>query len=162
MTENVTIELNIERNEMSRIFYVSNLRDWDPILGQTSLATLNVIMDAKNNKVSIQPTGKPRLQLHMEQKPSHAVSTAACSIYDYDDHTAYYSFLHAPERDTEDEEAQFARYQDASAAQIQSCMYCLPKSQSVSTNPVQLTSGEEKIFTESLYNLDSNSSTPEA
>ena len=66
-------------------------------------------MYVTNNKVSIQPIGKPRQQLHMLQKQSHAVSTAACSIYDYDDDISYDSSSHAPVTDSENEEPEFAR-----------------------------------------------------
>ena len=125
MTKKANVELNIQGNKISRVFYVSNLRDWDAILGQPFLATLNVIMDVKNNKVSIQPIGKPRQQLYMLQKQSHAVSTAACSIYNYDDKIFYDLSSHAEETDLEDEEAEFERYHDGSAAHIQACMYCL-------------------------------------
>ena len=128
---------------------------------QPFLAKLNVIMDVQNNKVSIQPTGKPRQQLYMLQKQSPAVSTAACSIFDYDKDISYYSSSHTPVTDTEDVEAEFTRYDDGLAAHIQSCMYCLHESQSVSSNAAQVISNEENIFTESLYDSNSNSSTPE-
>ena len=97
----------------------------------------------------------------MLQKQSHAVSTAACSIYDYADDIYYDLSSHASETDTEDEEPEFAAYHNGSAAHIQSCMYCLHESRSVSTNAAQVTSDEEKLFPESLYDSDSNSSTPE-
>ena len=103
ITKKATVELNIQANKMSRTFYVSNLRDWEAILGQHFLATLNVSMDVEDNEVCIQPTGKLREQLHMLQKQSHAVSTAAYSIYDYDDDICNDSSSHAPETDTEDE-----------------------------------------------------------
>ena len=60
MIKKATVEINIQGNEISRAFYVSNPIDWDAIFGQPFLATLNVIMDVKNNKVAIQPTGKLR------------------------------------------------------------------------------------------------------
>ena len=124
MTQKSTVELHIQGYKISTIFYVSNPRDWHAILGQSFLETLNVIMNVKNNMVAMQSTGKPRQQLHMLQKQSHTVSTAACSIYDYDDDISYDSCTHASETDTADEEAEFATYHDASAAHIQSCMYC--------------------------------------
>ena len=161
MTTKVTVELNIRGNEISRTFYISNLSDWDAILGPPFLATLNVIMDVQNNMVFIQPIGKPRQQLYMLQKQSHAVSTAACAFYNYHHDISYDSSSHVPETDTEDEEAEFARYHDGSAAHIQSCMYCLHESYSESTNAAQVTSDEENFFPESLYDSHSNSSTPE-
>ena len=39
MPKKATVKLNIHEKQMSRIFYVSNLRDWDAISGQPSLAT---------------------------------------------------------------------------------------------------------------------------
>ena len=118
-------------------------------------------MDVKNINVSIQPTWKSRQQLHILQKQSHAVSTAAGSIYGYDDDITNHASSHAAETDTEDEEAEFARCHNRSAAHIQSCMYCLHESQSVSTNPAQVTSDEVPMFSESLYDSDSNSSNSE-
>ena len=82
MIKKRTVERNIQGNKIRRTFHVSNFGDWDVIAGQAFLTTLNVIMDAKNNKVYIQLTGKPRQQLHMLQKQSHAVSITACSIDD--------------------------------------------------------------------------------
>ena len=161
MTKKATVELNIRGNKIRRTFYVSNLRDWDAILVQPLLATLNVMMDVKNNKVSIQPSGKPRHQLDMLQKQSHAVSTAVCVMHDYDDDISNDSSSHAPETDTEDESAEFVSYHDCSAAYIQSCIYCLHESQSVSTSAAQVTSNEEKTFSESLHDSVSNSSTAE-
>ena len=65
MTQKATVGLNIQGNEIRRTLYFSHLRDCDDMLGEPYLATRNVIMDVKNNKVSIQPTGKPREQLPM-------------------------------------------------------------------------------------------------
>ena len=147
ITKQATVELNIQENKISRTFHVSNLRDWDAILGQPFLATLNVIMDVRNIKVSIQPTRSPRQQLDMLQKQSQAVSTIACSIYDYEDDVSDDPSSHAHETDTEDEEAEFARYHAGSAAHIQSCMDCCHESQLVSTNAAQVTSDEANNFT---------------
>ena len=105
-------------------------------------------MDVKNDKVFIQPTGTPRQQLYMLQKQSHAVSTAACSISDYDYHIYNDSISHARETDTDDEEAKCARYHDRSAAHIQACMYGLHESHSVSTNAAHVIADEGTIFTE--------------
>ena len=60
MTKKADVELNIQGNKISISFYVPNLTDWHSTLGQPLLATLNVIMDVKNNQVSIQPIGKSR------------------------------------------------------------------------------------------------------
>ena len=161
MTKKANVVLNIQGNNISRSFYVSNLRDWNAIFGQPFRATLNVIIDVKNHKLAIQPIGKPRQQLHMLQKQSHAVSTAACSIYDYDDDISNDSSSHAPETDSEPEQAEFARYHDGSASHIQACMYCLSEQQAVSTNAAEIDQDEEKIFTESLYNSFTMSSNSE-
>ena len=55
------------------------------MLVQPVLTMLNVIMDAKNNKVAIPSTEKPSPQCHMLRTQSDAVSSAACRIYNYDD-----------------------------------------------------------------------------
>ena len=95
-------------------------------------------MDVKNNKVCIQPIDKPRQQLHMLQKQSHSVSTAACSIYDYDNDISYDSSSYAAETDSEDEQAEFEAYNEESASHIQACMYCLSAQQAVSTNAAEI------------------------
>ena len=69
-------------------------------------------MDVRHNKVAIQYIWKSKQQLHILQKQSHTVSTAACSIYDYDDDIYNDSFAHAPGTDREDQEAEFARSHD--------------------------------------------------
>ena len=106
------------------------------------------MMDVENNKVCIQPTVKPRQQLHMLQKQSHAVCTAVGSIYDYDDDIYNDSSSHARETDTEDEKAECDRYYDRSVAHIQSCMYCLHESQLGISNAAQVTLDVETIFPE--------------
>ena len=118
MKKKATVELNIQQNKISRRLYVSNRGDWDAILGQPFLAAPNVIMDVRNNIVSIQSTGKPRQHLHILQKQSDAGSTAGCSIYDCDDDICIDQSSHGPETDIEHEEAEFAKYCDESAAQI--------------------------------------------
>ena len=124
MTKKATVELYIQENKIRRTFCVSNVRDWDAILSQAFLITLNVIIDVKHNKVSIQPTRKPKQHRHMLQKQSHAVSTAACSMYQYDNEIPNDSSSHAPEIDIEDEKAEFPRYHDVSVAHILCCIYC--------------------------------------
>ena len=99
MTKKTNVELNIQGNKISKSFSVSNLRNWYAILVQHFLANLNVIIDVKNNKVSIHPIGKPRHHLHMLRKHCHTVSTAACSIDDYNADISYNSSSHAEETD---------------------------------------------------------------
>ena len=60
ITKKPTVELNIQGNKISRTLYVSNLTAWDAIIAQPVLATLNVIMDVKNDKVSILHIRKAR------------------------------------------------------------------------------------------------------
>ena len=97
----------------------------------------------------------------MVQKQSHIVSTAACSVYDNDDDISNDSSAHAPETDLEDKLAEFQRYHDGCASHIQVCMYCLSKQRAVSTNAADIHQNKEKIFTQSLYDSDSNPSNPE-
>ena len=96
----------------------------------------------------------------MLQKQSHAVSTAVCSIYDFDDDISNDSSSHATETDSEDEQAEFERYHNGLASHIQACMYYLPEQQAVSTNTAEIDQDEEKTFTESCYDSDTNSSNP--
>ena len=58
MTKDATVILNMQGNKISSTFYISNLRDWDAILGQLFLAVLHMIMDVRNNKISIQSMWK--------------------------------------------------------------------------------------------------------
>ena len=97
----------------------------------------------------------------MLQKQSHAVSTAACSIHDYDDDISNDSSSHAPETDSEDEQGEFERHHDGSALHIQACMYCLSEQPAVSTNAAEIAQDEEKTFTESLNDSDTKSSNPD-
>ena len=125
ITKKSTVELIIQGNKISGILYVPNLREWDTILVRAFFAAGNMIIDFRKQKVSIQAVWKRRTYLDMLWKQGHAVSTAAGSIYQHDDNVINYRSVHTSQSDTDDEEAEFANYQDGSAAQIQLCMYCL-------------------------------------
>lgn len=60
----------------------------------------------------------------MLPKQRHAVSTAAGSINDYDNDIYNDLCICGPERDTEDEAAEYTTCYDRSEVHIQSCMYC--------------------------------------
>ena len=68
----------------------------------------------------MQPTGKLTEELQMPSKQSYAVSTAACSIHDYEVDIFNDFSSHRYATDIEDEEAEFAQYYDGSVTQIQS------------------------------------------
>ena len=48
-----------------RTSLVSNLMDWDAIIGHPMLHHLNTVMNVTDHRVSIQPKGKMRCDLHM-------------------------------------------------------------------------------------------------
>jgi len=49
-------------------FYVCNLKTWDAILGEPALSKLNAVMYTAENRVTIQPKGKPEQELIMIDK----------------------------------------------------------------------------------------------
>ena len=95
-------------------------------------------MDVKKNKVFYHTMKKPRQQLYILQRQPHAVSTEACGIYDYDDDISHDSSSHAEATDSEDKQAEFERYHDGSASQIQACILCLSELQAVSTKGAEI------------------------
>ena len=97
----------------------------------------------------------------MLHEQSHAVSTAACRIYNYKDDIYIDSSLYREDIDSEDEQAEFEKSHDGSAAYMQACMYCLSEQQLVSTNAAEINQDEATFFTGSLYDSDTNSSNSE-
>ena len=158
ITKKATVELNIWGHKISRTFYVSNFTKWNAILAQPFLSILHVMIDVRNHKYSIQATGKPRPYLYILHKQSHALSTAACSIYNCDNHITNHSSSHAFESDTDDKKAEFGWHQNESAAYIQSCIYCAHESKLVSSDSAEVTWNQAKIFTEVAYHSNKHSS----
>ena len=53
MTNKATIEVDVQGHKEIRTFLVSNLMDWDAIIGHPMLHHLNTVMNVKDNRVSI-------------------------------------------------------------------------------------------------------------
>ena len=65
MTKKATIEGDVQGHKAIRTFLVSNLTDWDAIIGHNILHHLHTVMCVKDNRVFIQPTGKIRYDRNM-------------------------------------------------------------------------------------------------
>jgi len=65
-------------------FYACNLKTWDAILGEPALKSLNAVMYTAENRVTIQPKGKPEQELIMlDKKKEPQMSTASNYIAPY-------------------------------------------------------------------------------
>jgi hypothetical protein len=67
MTQKATLNLNIQGFQLTRTFYVANIRQ-DIIFGEPILRFLQAEINVANNTCSIQPPGKNRFQLQMLNK----------------------------------------------------------------------------------------------
>ena len=65
MTKNATIEVDMQGHKEFRTFLVSNLMDWDAIIGHPMLNHLNRVMNVEDNRVTIQTRGKMRYDTNM-------------------------------------------------------------------------------------------------
>ena len=65
MTKKASIEVDVQGYKELRTFHVSNLMDWDAIIGHPMCHHLNTDMNVKDNRVSIQHKGKMRYDRHM-------------------------------------------------------------------------------------------------
>ena len=65
MTKKATMEVDVQGHKEITTFLVSNLMYWDAIIGHPMRHHHNTVMYVKDNRVSIQPTGKIRCDLHM-------------------------------------------------------------------------------------------------
>ena len=86
MTKKATIEVDVQGHKEIRTFLVSNLMNWDAIIGHPMLHHLNTVMNVKDNRVSIQPRGKMRYHLNMLDRVTETpvMPTAATFTEDYD------------------------------------------------------------------------------
>jgi len=61
-------EVDIQGYKEQILFYVCNLKIWDAILGEPALRAINAIIYTAENRVTIQPKGKPKQELIMIEK----------------------------------------------------------------------------------------------
>jgi len=74
----VIAELDVQGHKEQVLFYVCNLKTWDAILGEPALSKLNAVMYTAENRVTIQPRGKPEQELIMlDKNTDKQISTAS-------------------------------------------------------------------------------------
>ena len=109
MTNKATIEVVVQGLEEIRTFLVSNLMDWDAIIGHPMLYHLNTGMSVNDNRVSIQLTGKLRYDLNMLDRvtETRVLQAAATFTGDYDSPCdspiSHDSLSHAHETETDED-----------------------------------------------------------
>ena len=78
-------------------FYACNLKTWDAILGEPAFRSLNAVMYTTENRVTIQPKGKPEQELIMiDKKKESQISTASNYIVPYAESTSDHSGAKTP------------------------------------------------------------------
>ena len=108
ITKKTTIEVDVQGHKEIRTFFVSNVMNWDAIIGHTMLHHLNTVMHVKDNRVSIQPRRNIRYNLNMLDRLTETpVMQAAATFtedYDspYDCPISYDSSSHAYETETDE------------------------------------------------------------
>ena len=109
MTKKATIEVDVQGHKEIRTFLVSNLMDWDAIIGHPMCHHLNTVMNDKYNSVSIQAKGKMRHDLNMLDRVTETRVMQAAAKYTedydspYDSPISYDSSSHAHETDTDED-----------------------------------------------------------
>ena len=107
MTKKATIVVDMQCYKEIRTFLISNLMDWDAIIGHTMWYHLTTGMNVNHIKVSIQPRGKMRYDLNMLYRVTGTpVMQAAATFiewYDsqHDTPISYDSSSHACETETD-------------------------------------------------------------
>ena len=109
MTKKATIEVDVQGHNEIRTFLVRNLMDWDAIIGHSMLHHLNTVMNVRDNRVPIQPSGTMRYDLNMLDTVTETLVIQAAftftETYDspYDTPIPYDSWSHAYEGETEED-----------------------------------------------------------
>ena len=86
MTKKATIGVDVQGHKQIRTFLVRNLMYWDSIIGHPVSHHCNTVINVKDNRVSIQPRGKMRYDLHMldRVRETPVMQPAATYMEDYD------------------------------------------------------------------------------
>ena len=109
ITKKATIEVDVQGHKEIRTYLVSNLMDWDAIIGHSMLHHLNRVMNVKDNRVSIQSHGKIRYDLNMLHGVTETpvMQAAATNTEDNDSPCdipiSYDSSSHAYKTDTDED-----------------------------------------------------------
>ena len=109
MTTKATIEVDVQGHKDITTFLVSNLMDWDAIIGHAMLHHLNTVKNVKDNRVSIQSKGKMTCDLNMLDRvtdtPVMQVVPTFSEDYEspYDSPISFDSTSHAYETETDDD-----------------------------------------------------------
>ena len=89
ITKKASIEVDVQGHKGIRTCLDSNLKDWDAIMIHTMWHHLNTGMNVKDNRVSIQPRGKMRCDLHMLDRVTETPVMQAAATYT-EDHDSQY------------------------------------------------------------------------
>ena len=81
MLKKATVELDIQGHKETRTLYMANLKDWDVILGEPALNSLNAIFEIRDNKISIQPRFSQRYELEMITRKSNNNRIKVAALY---------------------------------------------------------------------------------
>ena len=86
MSKKATIEVNMQGHQKIRSFLIRYLIDWDAIMGHPMVHHLDIRMNVKHNKVTIQPRGKRRYDLNMFDRVTETPVMLATATFteDYD------------------------------------------------------------------------------
>ena len=86
MNKKATIGVDLQGHKEITTFLVSNLMDWDAIIGHTILHHFNTGMNVKDNRVSIQARGHMRYDLNVLDRVTEIPVMQAAAIFteDYD------------------------------------------------------------------------------
>jgi len=80
-------------------FYMCNLKIWDAILGEPALRAINAVIHTAENRVTIQPKGKPEQELIIiDKKKESQISTASNYIAPTAETISDYSGSETPSR----------------------------------------------------------------
>ena len=109
ITKGATMKVNVQGHKENGTFLVSNLMDWDAIIGHRMLHHLNTVMTVEDNRVTIQPTGKMRYYFNMVDRVTDTpVMQAAATFTEGLDSSyvlplSYDSSSHAYETETDED-----------------------------------------------------------
>ena len=108
MTKKATIEVDVQGYKELRTFLVSNIIDWDAIIGHPMLHHLNTGMNVKDNRVSIQAKDKMRYDLNMLDRVTETPFMQAAATHTeaynspYDSPISYDSSSHTYETESDE------------------------------------------------------------
>ena len=114
--------MDVQDHKELRTSLDSNLMDWDAIIGHPMLHHLNTVMNVTDHRVSIQPKGKMRYDLHMLDRVTETPVMQAAGTFTedyvspYDSAISYDSSSHAHETETDADTPNSSRDSDEDPA----------------------------------------------